>query len=55
VTYLPTEPGVDVLDRARVGQCSVDCAYDVARMPHNHPGLVGADTDLVARHLPLST
>jgi NAD-dependent dihydropyrimidine dehydrogenase PreA subunit len=58
MTYVIGEPCVDVLDRACVEECPVDCIYEGERMLYIHPlgspggaaklGVVGADTPLVA-------
>src|SRR4051812_47784241 len=37
VTYVIAEPCVDVLDRACVEECPVDCIYEGARMLYIHP------------------
>jgi len=38
VTYVITEPCVDLLDRACVEECPVDCIYEGVRMLYIHPG-----------------
>jgi NAD-dependent dihydropyrimidine dehydrogenase PreA subunit len=38
VTYVITEPCVDVLDRACIEECPVDCIYAGRRMLYIHPG-----------------
>jgi NAD-dependent dihydropyrimidine dehydrogenase PreA subunit len=37
VTYVIAEPCVDVLDRACVEECPVDCIYEGGRMLYIHP------------------
>jgi NAD-dependent dihydropyrimidine dehydrogenase PreA subunit len=37
VTYVIAEPCVDVLDRACVDECPVDCIYEGARALYIHP------------------
>jgi NAD-dependent dihydropyrimidine dehydrogenase PreA subunit len=37
VTYVIAEPCVDVLDRACVDECPVDCIYEGERMLYIHP------------------
>jgi NAD-dependent dihydropyrimidine dehydrogenase PreA subunit len=37
VTYVIAEPCVDVLDRACVEECPVDCIYEGARALYIHP------------------
>jgi NAD-dependent dihydropyrimidine dehydrogenase PreA subunit len=37
LTYVIAEPCVDVLDRACVEECPVDCIYEGARMLYIHP------------------
>lgn len=37
MTYVITEPCVDVLDRACVDECPVDCIYEGGRMLYIHP------------------
>jgi NAD-dependent dihydropyrimidine dehydrogenase PreA subunit len=37
MTYVITEPCLDVLDRACVDQCPVDCIYEGSRMLYIHP------------------
>jgi NAD-dependent dihydropyrimidine dehydrogenase PreA subunit len=37
VTYVITEPCVDVRDRACVDECPVDCIYEGLRMLYIHP------------------
>jgi NAD-dependent dihydropyrimidine dehydrogenase PreA subunit len=37
VTYIIAQPCVDLLDRACVEECPVDCIYEGARMLYIHP------------------
>ena len=37
MTYVITEPCVDVLDRSCVDECPVDCIYEGGRMLYIHP------------------
>jgi NAD-dependent dihydropyrimidine dehydrogenase PreA subunit len=37
VTYVIAEPCVDILDRACVEECPVDCIYEGERMLYIHP------------------
>ena len=37
MTYVIAEPCIDVLDRACVEECPVDCIYDGARVLYIHP------------------
>jgi NAD-dependent dihydropyrimidine dehydrogenase PreA subunit len=37
MTYVIAEPCVDVLDRACVDECPVDCIYEGGRMLYIHP------------------
>jgi NAD-dependent dihydropyrimidine dehydrogenase PreA subunit len=37
VTYVIAEPCIDVLDRACVDECPVDCIYEGARALYIHP------------------
>jgi ferredoxin len=37
VTYIITQPCVDVLDRACIEECPVDCIYEGERMLYIHP------------------
>ena len=37
VTYIITQPCVDVLDRACIDECPVDCIYEGERMLYIHP------------------
>jgi NAD-dependent dihydropyrimidine dehydrogenase PreA subunit len=37
VTYVITQPCVDVLDRSCVDECPVDCIYEGGRMLYIHP------------------
>ncbi len=37
MTYVIAEPCVDVLDRACVEECPVDCIYEGGRMLYIHP------------------
>jgi NAD-dependent dihydropyrimidine dehydrogenase PreA subunit len=37
VTYVIAEPCVDVLDKACIEECPVDCIYEGARMLYIHP------------------
>ena len=37
VTYIIAEPCVDVLDRACIEECPVDCIYEGDRMLYIHP------------------
>jgi NAD-dependent dihydropyrimidine dehydrogenase PreA subunit len=37
VTYIIAEPCVDVLDRACIEECPVDCIYEGNRMLYIHP------------------
>jgi len=37
MTYVITQPCVDVLDRTCVGECPVDCIYEGERMLYIHP------------------
>ena len=37
MTYVIAEPCIDVLDRACVEECPVDCIYEGARMLYIHP------------------
>jgi ferredoxin len=37
VTYVIAEPCVDVLDRACIEECPVDCIYEGERMLYIHP------------------
>ena len=50
MTYVIGQPCVDVLDRACVEECPVDCIYEGARSLYIHPklGPLGVDTPLVA-------
>jgi NAD-dependent dihydropyrimidine dehydrogenase PreA subunit len=42
MTYVIGEPCVDVLDRACVEECPVDCIYEGERMLYIHPDECGA-------------
>jgi hypothetical protein len=63
VTYVIAEPCVDVLDRACVEECPVDCIYEGKRALYIAPlgspggaakvGPLGVDTPLVAAAPPL--
>ncbi|GAB2672515.1 ferredoxin family protein [Saccharopolyspora gloriosae] len=37
MTYVITEPCVDVLDRSCIDECPVDCIYEGGRMLYIHP------------------
>jgi NAD-dependent dihydropyrimidine dehydrogenase PreA subunit len=37
MAYVVAEPCVDVLDRACIAECPVDCIYEGARMMYIHP------------------
>ena len=37
MTYVIAEPCIDVLDRARVQECPVDCIHEGARALYIHP------------------
>lgn len=37
MTYVVTEPCIDVLDRSCLEECPVDCIYEGARMMYIHP------------------
>jgi NAD-dependent dihydropyrimidine dehydrogenase PreA subunit len=37
VTYVITEPCVDLLDKACIEECPVDCIYEGGRMLYIHP------------------
>lgn len=37
MTYVIAEPCIDVVDRACVYECQVDCIYEGARALHIHP------------------
>ena len=37
MTYVITQPCVDVLDRSCIDECPVDCIYEGARMLYIHP------------------
>ncbi|GAB3291277.1 ferredoxin [Parasphingorhabdus pacifica] len=37
MTYVITEPCVDVLDRSCIDECPVDCIYEGQRMLYIHP------------------
>ena len=38
MTYVISEPCIDVLDRTCVKECPVDCIYEGERMLYIHPG-----------------
>ena len=37
MTYIITQPCVDVLDKACIEECPVDCIYEGERMLYIHP------------------
>jgi NAD-dependent dihydropyrimidine dehydrogenase PreA subunit len=37
MTYVITEPCIDVMDRSCIDECPVDCIYEGARMLYIHP------------------